>query len=494
MSDKYKDIIKIPESLDNAILNGLKAGKRKKKNDNKIKIAKRVAMVASIFIVSMSLVAMINPKLVSAIPIVSSIFEYITSNNLGEPTNKYENLLDSKNINVEKDGVKVTLDNLAIDDNILVVTLYIESDKLEGYDLSKAAGDFLNLEMDMKINGESPSSYSPTVNIINENKGAVIIEADVSKIDFEDAVNLNLNINKIIREGRNIATGPWELKINTTKEKSLKVYSSDDFMSLGGKSIHVDKLVISPLANILYISGKYNTFNDLEKNNFVIKDNYGNILSYNFKRGTSNNAGEYNYEIKILDDLSSVDYIQIIKSEGNESIKKEIEGFDYYVLKTTVENEERSNRKEEVISRKPTKSELDNGYGLDKVLYYVNIDRNRSFQTIDELSGKEISVNSSDKVTIKNIESTNYNTKITLKISGAYDYNLLSNLVILDENMNDIVKREGDSGAILQDEGNKLVTITLNAIEKNKRYTIAVPTTTDLKLDENSKITIKLKK
>ena len=130
MSDNYKDIIKIPESLDNAILKGVESGKRRKKNNNKIKIAKRIAMVASIFIVSISLIAVINPKLVSAIPIVSSIFEYINSNHSGESVDKYENLLDSVNMNIEKNGVKITLDKSAIDDNILVATFYVESDKL----------------------------------------------------------------------------------------------------------------------------------------------------------------------------------------------------------------------------------------------------------------------------------------------------------------------------------------------------------------------------
>ena len=72
--------------------------------------------------------------------------------------------------------MKVNLNKLAIDDNILVATFYIESDKLAGYDLSKPAGDFMNLEMNMTINGESPSCYGATVTIVNENKGAVMIK------------------------------------------------------------------------------------------------------------------------------------------------------------------------------------------------------------------------------------------------------------------------------------------------------------------------------
>lgn len=492
MSDDYKDIIKIPESLDNAILKGLEDGKRKKTRNNKIRIAKRVTKVASIFIVSISLIAVINPKLASAIPIVSSIFEYISSNNSGESVNKYENSLDDVNIDVEKNGVKINLNKLAIDDNILVATFYIESDKLAGYDLSKPAGDFMNLEMNMTINGESPSSYGATVSIVNENKGAVMIEANVSNIDLEEDINIQFDINQIVRSGKKIASGPWKMNINTVKGINSKVYLSDEFINIKGETLYVDKLMVTPLTNTLFIKGKCD--NNMFEDEYIIRDNYGNILTYNFEGGSADQEGNYKAQIKILNDLSSLKYIEIIKSEGNKTTRKEIGGFSYNLLKATVVNEEAANRLEEVISREPTKEEINSGFGLDKVTYWVNIDKHNSFQSLSDLVGKEIRVNSTDKVTITNIESTDEHTKITMKIDGAYNYNLLTSLVVFDEDMKDTAHKEGEAGSVLEDAENKVVSITLDAIDKNKKYTIAVPTTTDLKLDEDSKITINLNK
>lgn len=457
-------------------------------------------MVVSIAIISISLLAMLNPEVVSAIPFMNSVFEYVNSNNTGEPVYKYENLSKDVGYSIEKKGVKFTLDKMAIDDNLMVATFYIESDKLAGYDFNKPEGDFLNLSMYIFINGENPSSYGESVRIVNENKAAVMIEANLSEIDLDKDVNIKFNIDNILRSGKKIARGPWKLNIDTVKGINSKVYLTEEGISTDNQSLSVEKLMITPLTNTLFIKGKksnsayeskYDYSGDFQ-NNYIIRDNNENILTYTLKSGREDEGGNYEAEIRIFNDLSNAEYIEIIKSEGNETIRKEIYEFPYNLLKTTVKDEELANRSEEVISREPTKEEKRSGYALDKVRYWVSIDKNNSFENIDDLIGRELKVNSNDKVTITNIEATDKNTKITMKIDGAYKYKLLNSLVIFDEDMNDISIREGDSGTVFEDVEGKVVSLKLPAIDKNKKYTIAFPVTTDLKLSEDSKITINL--
>lgn len=500
MDENIKDIVKIPKELDDAILKGFEAGKRAKKKNNKIKITKKIAMAASIAIISISLLAIINPEVTSAIPFVNSVFEYINSNNTGEPVYKYENLSKDIGYSVEKNGVKFTLDKMAIDDNLMVATFYVESEKLAGFDFSKPEGDFFDLSMYIFINGENPSSYGESVRLVNENKAAVMIEANLSEIDLDEDVNIKFNIDSILRSGKKIAKGPWKINIDTVKGINSKVYLTDESIISDEQSLFVEKLMITPLTNTLFIKGKnsnsaydskYSYRGDFQ-NNYVVRDSNGNTLTSTLKSGREDEDGNYEREIRIFNDLSSAKYIEIIKSEGNKTIIKEIEGFPYYLLKTTVKDEKIANRLEEVISREVTKEEKRSGYALDKVRYWVNIDRDNSFEKIEDLIGREVKVNSNDKVTITNIEATDKNTKITMKIDGSYKDNLLNSLVIFDEDMNDISIREGDIGTVLEDVENQVVSIKVGAIDKNKRYTIAIPVTTDLKLNEDSKITIKL--
>lgn len=501
MDENIKNIIKVPKELDDAILRGFEAGKKAKKKNNKIKIMKKLAMAASISIISISLLAIVNPDVTSAIPFMKSVFEYINSNNVSEPVYKYKNLSKDIGYSIEKNGVKFTLDKMAIDDNLMVATFYVESDKLSGYDFSKPEGDFFNLSMDIFVNGDNPSSYGESVRIVNKNKAAVMIEANLSEIDLDKNVKVKFNIDSILRSGRKIAKGPWKINIDTVKGINSKVYLTDESIISSEHSLFVEKLMITPLSNTLFVNGR-NFKNDYERkyfdsgsieNNYIIRDNNGNILTYDTKSRTEDEEGNYKAEIRIFNDLDNAKYIEIIKAEGNETIIKEINEFPYDLLKTTVKDEKLANRSEEVISREVAKEEKRSGYALDKVRYWVSIDRNNSFEKIEDLIGKEVKVNSNDKVTITNIEATDKKTKITMKIDGAYKENLLNSIVIFDEDMNDISRVEGGPMSVLEDVENQLVSITLGAIDKNKKYTIAIPVTTDLKLNEDAKVTINLK-
>ena len=59
--------------------------------------------------------------------------------------------------------------------------------------------------------------------------------------------------------------------------------------------------------------------------------------------------------------------------------------------------------------------------------------------------------------------------------------------------MNDISTEEGQKGVELENPESKEFSITLKPIDKNKKYTIAIPMAKEVELNDNNKILINLK-
>ncbi len=183
MDNNIKDMIKIPKELDDAVLKGFERGKRDKKKEKQKLIFKRSAIAAGVIVAGTTMAGIINPNIVSAIPIVGDIFEYFNDGVYKQASNKYEELGNDVNIIVEDKGVNVTINKVVVDDNILLASLLVESDKFVGYDEWRSPQDFLNIDLNVLINGEMPSSWGPKVTIVNESTAAVILEVNVSGID-----------------------------------------------------------------------------------------------------------------------------------------------------------------------------------------------------------------------------------------------------------------------------------------------------------------------
>ncbi|MFC3904530.1 DUF4179 domain-containing protein [Clostridium disporicum] len=490
MDNNIKDMIKIPKELDNAVLKGFEMGKREKKKEKQKLIFKRSAIAAGVIVAGTTMAGIINPDIVSAIPIVGDVFEYFSEGEYKQASNKYSELGKDVNLSVKDKGVKVTVNKVVVDDNLLIASLFVESDKLNGYDEVRSPQDFVNETMDILVNGQAPLGYGTNVTIVNDTTAAIILEADISELNLENEINIDLNISEFTRGEKTIAKGNWDFKINTIKGSEANTYEVNREMNLSNVNVEVEKLVITPLTNRVYFKGNSVKDNDswLGDNDFIIKDNNGKILMSEFAGGHSDVDTNYWYQYNILNDLSNTEYIEIIKADGNEIIEDENE----YLLKASSVDESSANRSNEVISRKPTKEELNDGYALNSVSYNVDIDKNTAFESVDSLIGKEIVVNNTDKIIVKDIIAHDDYTEVVMKIDGNYNYRLLSSIVLFDEDMNDACAFEG-AMTTLNDIEEKVVTVKLTKIDPSKRYTIAIPVTTDLVIDESEKVTINLK-
>ena len=494
MDNNIKDMIKIPKELDNAILKGFEKGKREKKKDKRKVIFKRSTIAAGIIVAGTTMAGMISQELVSAIPIVGDVFEYFNEGVYKQASGKYEELGKDVNITVEDNEVKVTLNKVVIDDNVLVASLFVESDKFSGYDEWRSPQDFLNTDLNVFISGKIPSSCNAKITIVNESTAAIILEADVSNIKLGNKVKIDLDIDNFTRGEKTLAEGNWDFNIKAIKDSESNTYEVNKSLNLTDEEINIEKLVVTPLNNRLTFSGitsDYENFR-IDENKFIARDNTGKILLLDFTSGSVSNKGEYEYSYNILNDLGNTEYIEVIKVEGNTTIEKEINGSNEYLLKASAIDESNADRSNEIISREPTKEELSDGYALSSVNYNVDIDRDNAFENIDSLIGKEIAVNNTDKIIVKDIVTHDDYTEVVMKIDGSYNYRLLSGMVLFDEDMNDACAFEGAT-TVLNDIEEKIVTVKLTKIDPSKKYTIAIPVTTDLVIDENEKVTINLK-
>lgn len=397
----------------------------------------------------------------------------------------------SEILNMSENTVKTNLyKGLSILRNDMKKELVVESDKFIGYDEGRNPQDFLNTDLNIFVNGQIPSSWNPKVTIVNESTAAIILEANVSDIEISNEVNIDLDINNFTRGRKTLAKGNWNFNIKAIKGSESNIYEVNKSLNLTDEEINIEKLVVTPLNNRLVFSGvtdHYENFR-VDENKFIVRDNNGKILLLDLTSGSVSNNGEYEYSYNILNDLSNTEYIEIIKASGNNVIEDE----NGYLLKASAIDETNANRSNDIISRKPTKEELNDGYALSSVNYNVDIDKSVAFETIDSLIGKEIAINNTEKIIVKEIVSHDDYTEVVMKIDGNYNYRLLSSIVLFDEDMNDSCAFEG-STAIMNDIEEKIVTVKLTKIDLSKKYTIAIPVTTDLVIDENEKVTINLK-
>lgn len=485
------DNIEISDKLDDYILKGIERARQEKKLVRRGSKMGTITKVSSILIIGALGLGVINPDIVRAIPIIKKAIEGFDSSNFGVPTDKYLKYSQGVELVSENRRATVTLNDVIIDENICMFGFIIESNALKGYE-GENSGDFINIDSDITLNGKRIDGIGYRARKIDDRTGAVVISANIAELDLEDNVEVDLKISSI--RGKKEVRGNWDFKIETNKVEGSKRINIGESHDIKGQKLIVDEVVTSPLANTVIFSGIDEVENyTLQSTEFKVIDDKGNILRSNIVsssviKNVDNKTGEFFSKLEITGDLSNSKYIELIPYWGLELINKETEGIYVDLLTTTGSGE----RKEILITRKPTKEELNNGYALSNVYYNLNMDKAKEFLSIEELKGYEIQVNNKDKVIIQDIELGQENTKITMKIDGDYNYRNLSQLVIFDEEMNDTAIEEGHIGSVIEDEKEGIYSITLDKIDASKKYKLAVPMTKDVDLNSEHKFRISL--
>ncbi|GFZ29947.1 hypothetical protein CSC2_04730 [Clostridium zeae] len=493
--DDIKDYIDIPKDIDLAIKKGIEIGREeKKKNGSKINLNKdrkkfkKTAIIAAAGIIGIiSVVGVINPNVVKAIPGVQSIFKLIDYNQNGETLSKYEKFSTSVNKTVEKNGIKVTINEITIDDNSLAITSTVD-----GKNLSENTTEM----GEINLNGQMVKSWGSKNKKINENQIAVVTYANVSDINLSDSIEVEMNTVWI-----SDVKGPWNFKFTVPKadkQSNSKIITLDKNIKIPNSTLKLDKLVISPLGNTINYSGIYDKENPSMRDgiySFLVLDDKGRTLQSK-SSGSSSNKIKYEGKIQIDDDLynvKSITVVPIFKYWGTNY--KKIEDLNCEILQTTINSENFDLPQEEVTKTRPvTAEEKSKGYALDDVIHTYNMDKARGFVYLDKLINQKIKVGKNITATIKNIEATDKYTKLTFKFdgNGLYSPQNIDMAVILDENYNDIERAEDGELAVQEDIKDRIVSIKLHPIDKTKKYKIALPTVNEPEILDQYKIKIDL--
>lgn len=477
--EDLKGLIKVSKNLDDAVFKGIDRGKKEKKLNKKRNFLKKGTMVAGLTLTITGGIAVFNPELVRAIPVVGEVFKSFNSTLFGEPTGKFQGIGIGVGEVVEDNGMKVLLDEVILDENVVMMTLVVEGDFLKGF-TGKNEGDFFSLDSNLMVNDKE---VSPTINVrkLEENKGAVILTANVAKLNIKEKANIKLKTRHISRMDNNIE-GKWDFNLDVKNQDEGKRIKLKNKIEYKNNTLEAEEIVMTNLTNTLIFKGKVREVNGKQdKNNalffysdYMIRDNNNKYFRIENLEKRIDEDNNFHMTMKINGDLSNSKYIELIPKNIPDFITEGTGGYEVPVLKTTGGKEGKYERV--MLSRKPTEEEMKAGYALDSVTYYVNVDKEEmEFKKLSELIGSSIAVNSKENIIIKDIVNTEQGTKVIFESKGIYNYENLSSLVAFDESMGDIGRREGQRGAAVEDESKGLYSMTLEKLDADKKYKLAIP-------------------
>lgn len=477
--EDLKDLIKVSKNLDDAVFKGIERGKKEKKLNKKRSFLKRGTMVAGLTLTITGVTAVFNPELVSAIPVVGEVFKSFNSTLFGEPTDKFQGIGVGVGQVVENNGMKVLLDEVILDENVVMMTLVVEGDFLKGF-TGKNERDFFSLDSYLMVDNKE-LSHNINVRKLEENKGAVILTANIAKLDIKEEANIKLKTRHISRGNKNIE-GKWDFNLDVKNQDVGKRIKLNNKIEYKNNTLEAKEIVMTNLTNTLMFKGKVEGIDGKEdKDNalffysdYMIRDNnnkYFRIENLGKRIDEDNN---FDMTIKINGDLSNSKYIELIPKTIPDFISEGSGGYEGPVLKVTGSKDSKYERV--MLSRRPTEEEMKDGYAFDNVIHYVDVDKEKmEFKKLNELIGSSIAVNSKENIIIKDIVNTDQGTKVIFESKGIYNYENLTNLVAFDENMSDIGRREGQSAAAIEDESKGLYSMTLEKLDEDKKYKLAIP-------------------
>lgn len=470
--EELKNSISIPEEIDFAVLKGIERGKKEKLLKKKKRRYKNfiAAAIASLVVTSSTFI--IKPDLAMAIPGVNSIFKLFTHDSVGQPVDKFQDYSSAVNKTVEKNGVKVTVEEIAVDDNTIAITTEIEGINLSG----KNGGGPMDA---IELNGKRVDSMTSEDKKIDDNKFVNLTYCNISDFNLPNEIDFKWNITWI-----EDVKGPWAFNFKISKSEkntNSRVINFNKSVKLPKSNLVFDKLVISPLGNTLNFSGTYDNKNEnyiFETCDFIITDDTGRVLVTTIG-AFEGNSEKYSGKIEILNDISKIKSLNIVPifQKWNEKRKElKVNGNPYPILQCTVKDNDFAAPQEIITKSRPvTQKEKADGYGFDEVTHVYNIDKERVFVTLDQLVNQVIKVGENETVTIQSIEVTEKETKVKVKIQGLYFYSYINGMVILDEDYKDTIMQEDGERATLDNVEENVVSIKLPPIDKNKKYKIALP-------------------
>lgn len=328
-NNAHNDICVVPDILDKKIDNVLKNLPDKKRHKpTSIKIALIAAMIALISVTSV--LAGNIPAVKNMVNTAISYFNNIKGTRYFTDKNSFEKFNKSVGVSSENQGIKLTVDNIAVDDNFINVFYTIESNEpmdMKFTDESKLFEAFLSTPfLDFKINGKEigTGNHNDTDAYFESDKILKVMRRiNVSQITLPQNFDLEISTDEIFR-----TKGTWGIATTidksdvapTTKTVKPNVKAAIDFGDFK-HNITIDKISISPFGSQIVISEKVKK--DRIFDTFALLDDKGNVLdvlntdmqSSGF--GKSTNSFEF---VKATVDIKSITLVPIKFTESGKAV------------------------------------------------------------------------------------------------------------------------------------------------------------------------------
>lgn len=346
-----EDACYMPEGFDrniNDILASLPDNKRTKKHFAKIALVAAVVTTIS----ATTVLASSTPAVKNMINGIVSYFDNTKETRYLSDKASFEKFNTSIGVSTEDKGIKLTVDNIATDDNFMNIFYTIESpdpiDLFSEDDEAKLFEAFLSTPfLDIKINGKE-AKHSNNNDIDAYFQGDKVLKVmsrfNVSQINLPEKFNIEISTDEIFRTKGNwtiaasIDKSDIAVETKTVKPKIKKTIDLGDYKH----NIIIDKVSISPFGNQIVISER--TWNDRMFHIFAIFDDKGNNLDVLNTDMQGGGFGKVTNSFEFTKGNISMEYITLVPIKFDESGKAKMEKDDINKLPITFKSNNTGSR------------------------------------------------------------------------------------------------------------------------------------------------------
>ncbi|AGF56631.1 hypothetical protein B0P06_005094 [Clostridium saccharoperbutylacetonicum] len=330
-----------PKAFDKSISTSL--DKLENRKTGRIISRKVIVIVAAIIVLNVTTVFAITPQGKELIKGVVDFFSGKYEQKYISDKGKFDEFNKAIGISVEDKGIKVTLDNIAVDDSFLNTFYTIESTE----PINKVEKDtpwtanFAAPFLITSINGDD--RYSGNNNNLDayfksDKVLKVMKRENISQVNINDTFNLKIKCDEIFGK-----KGSWELttkvnkndvKVDTTSVNPNKKATIN--LSDYQHNINIDKVILSPFGNQIVISEE--TSNDRFFSLFALFDDKGNSLDVLNTDLAGSRYGKVTNSYEFIKANKETKFITLVPIEWKgENIKKKLILKELYNLPVTLD-------------------------------------------------------------------------------------------------------------------------------------------------------------
>lgn len=337
-----EDVCYIPEKLNNSIndtLANLPDNKKYKRSIAKIVLVAALAAAIS----GTTVLACTTPVVKNMVRGIVSYFDNTKDTRYITDKTSFDKFNKSVGASAEDKGIKLTVDNIATDDNFMNIFYTIESqspiNRVHNDDDDKIFDAFFSTPfLNIKINGKEvvESNHNDTDAYFQSDKVLKVMRRlNVSQINLPKDFDVEISAGEIFK-----TTGKWVIvtsvdrsdiavETKTVKPNINKIIDLGDYKH----NVTIDKVSISPFGNQIVISER--NWNDRIFDKFAIFDDKGNNLDVLNTDETGSSFGKSTNSFEFIKGTIDMKYVSLIPIKFSESGKAVIDKADIKKLPIT---------------------------------------------------------------------------------------------------------------------------------------------------------------